>query len=147
MEHVSPDTCPMISPESFIVLVIFQSSNLTPTLFPSFHSSELGVGIRSCWSPRISVSWNTCQSTVHIESCLSKDESVSRKRIRPTLFPSVDFPEHGPTRGCKHPLKTTEIFGSTVVTGRLYVTTVYEIVVMRSCWSPQIPVSWSTCQR
>ena len=42
----SPDICPMIFPESFIV-VIFQSSKLmqpsSPTLFPSVHSSQPGV--------------------------------------------------------------------------------------------------------
>ena len=44
----SPDICPMISPESFSVIVIFQSSNLnsvmmqlsTLTLVPSVHPSE-----------------------------------------------------------------------------------------------------------
>ena len=72
--RVTPGVCSMICPESFTVFVIFQSSNLTPTLFPSVHSSEPDVGMRSCGSPEISVSWNTCKvlHVVESEQCVAR---------------------------------------------------------------------------
>ena len=88
MGHVSPDTCLMIVLECVIVIVTFQSSNLC---------SVLTQPSKPCVSNH---------KDVHVESCLLHDESVSMKRIRPTLFPSVHSSEPGPTQGCEHPLNT-----------------------------------------